>query len=802
LNPLSYKKKFIYRRTYDTIGEIEIDEVLTMMAAIKKLFSVLLSVVIFISAAFQKELPQTVKMPDLNPGVYGQWVNTFVGTGGIPWACGMLFPGATTPFGLVRLSPDTTLPGGSVLVKIGTAGYYYGYNYLWGFSHTRLSGTGVNDMGHFRVTPEIGNTNPADRLTNPLIFSHDQEEATAGYYAVNLPSINCLAELTATDHVGLHRYTFRSSQDAHLLIDATSFLAGGHATEGKVTINPVTMEVTGEGRVFTDFTGRYGGLKGYFVARFSKPFKSYATWSDGVSTAGSTESSGTGKDAGADINFGNIKNQPVELKVGVSFVSIENARQNLDAETGSLDFNGVRDATRQSWDTSLSKIKIESTDPAIKTTFYTALYHSMIMPTDFTDVNGQYLGFNEQVATADGFTYRTDMSLWDTFRTEHPLLNLIAPDVQLDCIKSLILMERAHGDFPRWPSGDGETGSMFGTPAAMVITESYLKGITDFNVEEAYASLKKTALQTAATGGSNADIQDLNKYGYVPADLEGISVSKTLELGWADGSIALLAKALGKTDDAALFTGKSMAYKNIFNPDTKYFQGRNADGSWKEPLMPDVTSYIDAILPVKVSDAYAEGGAREWRWSAPQDTAGMIALFGSKDYFVSELNTFMADASKDLGAVYPGSGFWIGNEHDLHTPYLFDDAGRPDLTQKWARWTLAQRFSTNVNGLDGNDDGGALSAWYVLSAIGIYPVAGTDRYWIGSPNVDKAEVNLGNGKTLTVIAENQSADNIYVQSVTLNGVKLTSSSIVHSQIAGGGTMTYVMGPSPAVNGGF
>jgi len=772
-----------------------------MMAAINKLFSVLLSVVIFISAAFQGELPKTIKMPDLNPGVYGQWVDPFIGTGGIPWTGGMLFPGATTPFGMVRLNPDTTYVGGAMIIKSGTSGYHYAQRYIWGFSHTRLSGTGVVDMGHFRVTPAIGNANPADRLTNPLIFTHDQEEATAGYYAVNLPSINCMAELTATDHVGVHRYTFRSSQDAHLFIDATSFLAGGHATEGKVTINPDTMEVTGEGRVFTNFTSCYGGLKGYFVARFSKPFKSYATWSDGVSTAGSTKSTGTGKDAGADINFGNIKNQPVELEVGISFVSLKNARQNLDAETKGLDFEGVRDATRKVWDTSLSKIKIESTDPAIKTTFYTALYHSMLMPTDFTDVNGQYLGFNSQVGTAVGFTYRTDMSLWDTCRAENPLLNLIEPNVELDNIKSLILMARIEGRLPLWPSGGGEAYCMFGTPADMIITESYLKGITDFNVEEAYASMKNTALQTIATGGCDAGIQDLNQYGYVPADMQDNSVSKTLELAWADGSIALLAKALGKTDDAALFTAKSMAYKNIWNPDTKYFQGRNADGSWVEPLLPNITTFYD-ILPKKFAAAYCEGDARQWRWTVPQDTAGMLALFGSKDYFVSELNAFMADASKTRAAIDPGPGYWIGNEQDLHTPYLFDDAGRPDLTQKWARWTLAQRFSTDVNGLDGNDDCGALSAWYVLSAIGIYPVAGTDRYWIGSPNVDKAEVNLGNGKTLTVIAENQSADNIYVQSVTLNGVKLTSSSIVHSQIADGGTMTFVMGPSPAVNGGF
>ena len=775
-----------------------------MAALFNRLISAGLSLIIFVSALFSTgERPENVDMPDTKPGEYGQWVDPFIGTGGLPWVSGMLFPGATTPFGLVRLSPDTNFPAGINIFTCGTAGYYYGHNYLWGFSHTRLSGTGATDMGHFRVTPALGNAQASKRLTNPLVFTHEQEAATAGYYAVNLPGIDCLAELTATNHAGVHRYTFGSSKDAHLFIDATSFLSDGRATEGKVNINPEAMEVTGEGRVFTSFTGRYGGLKGYFVARFDTPFQSYATWSDGVSSEGSTASAGSGEDAGADINFGNIKNQPVELKIGISFVSLENARQNLDAEAGQLNFEEVRDATRNTWEASLAKIKIETPDPEIKTIFYTALYHSMIMPTDFTDVNGQYLGFKGQVGTAEGFTYRTDMSIWDTYRTEHPLLNLIAPDIQRDCLKSLVRMARIDGTLPRWPSGGGESGSMFGTPANMVIAESYLKGIRDFEVEEAYGYMKNTSLQTQAEGTRlQSDIQAFKDYGYVPADNQKISVSKTLELAWADGSTALLAGALGKTQDAAFFTDKSMGYKNVFNPATQYFQGRYIDGTWATPLLPNFTSYYDEILPVKVSGAYCEGSARQWRWSAVHDTGGLINLFKSREYFVKELNIFMKDASKTRAALNPGGGYWQGNQHDIHALYLFDDAGRPELTQKWARWVLAERHSTDVNGLDGNDDGGTLSAWYVLSAVGLYPAAGTDRYWIGSPNVDKAEINLGTGKTLTVIAENQSADNIYVQKVMLNGVKLTVPSITHAQIVDGGTMVFTMGKSPAPNGGF
>ena len=772
-----------------------------MLALIKNLHRFILATVILFTALFQTGLPRAVEMPDTQPGEYGQWVDPFIGTGGLPWASGMLFPGATAPFGMVRLSPDTAWPGGIHPFTCGTAGYYYGHDHLWGFSHTRLSGTGVEDMGHFRVTPAVGNFDPADRRTKPIVFSHGQETATAGYYAVNLPGIDCLAELTATQHTGVHRYTFRSAKDAHLFIDATSFLADGRAENGKINVLPEAREVEGEARVFTGFTGRYGGLTGYFVARFDTPFASYSTWSEGVSVEGRTAAAGD--DTGANINFGDIKGQPVELKVGVSYVSLANARQNLEAETGGLDFEGVRDAARRAWDSRLSAVQIETDDPEIKTIFYTALYHAMIMPTNFTDVNGQYLDFNEQTAVADGFTYRTDLSLWDTFRTEHPLLALIAPDVQLDSVKSLIRMARIHGSLPRWPSGAGESGSMFGTPANMVITESYLKGMTDFEVEEAYRYMKNTALQVLDEGApAQSDIAAYKQFGYCPADMMDIAVSETLELAWADGSIALLAEALGKTEDAAFFADRSLSYKNIFDPETKYFRPRNADGSWQTPFFPNVTSYYDDILPARYADDFCEGGPRHWRWTAPHDTAGLIELFGSPDYFVDELDEFMADASKNRAAVDPGPGYWQGNQHDIHAPYLFDDAGRPDLTQKWVRWALAERHSTDVNGLDGNDDGGTLSAWYIFSAMGLYPVAGTDRYWLGSPNLDKAVVDLGGGKTLTVIANNQSPANIYVQSVTLNGVRLETPSLKHSQIAGGGSLVFTMGDTPAPGGGF
>jgi len=345
---------------------------------------------------------------------------------------------------------------------------------------------------------------------------------------------------------------------------------------------------------------------------------------------------------------------------------------------------------------------------------------------------------------------------------------------------------------------------MFGTPADMVIAETYLKGITGFDAEAAYTFMKKTSDELMPPGrDGRSHVDAYNQYGYLPADIEEKgSVSSTLEYAWADGSIALLGEALGK--DAAevqKYRDKSMYYKNLFDPSVKYFRPRNSDGSWVTPFSPYITSYYNEVL-VMFPKAYAEGSAQHYRWSVPLDPQGLIGLFGSEEYFASELELFMRDASPRRAALDPGSGWWVGNEHNLHAPYLFNDAGRPDLAQKYIRWTLLDRFTLDPDGLDGNDDGGATSAWYVLSAMGLYPVAGTERYWLGAPLFDEVKASLGGKKVLTITAKNQSEKNMYVQSVTLNGVKLTEPFLTHSQIKDGGTLAFVMGDRPAPNGGY
>ena len=340
-----------------------------MWADFKQVLSLLLSVILMLSGFISSgSMPEIGNVPDTEPGVYGQYVNTFVGTGGYPWVCGNMYPGASYPFGAVKLSPDSVLPHGENLFTWATAGYHYSDTHILGFSHTRISGTGAQDMGHFRITPAVGNTDPTKRLNSPLLFSHEDEAATAGYYALNLSELNCLAELTVSEHAGVHRYTFNTKKDAHIFIDATSFLGGdGSAFDGVINIDTQANTVTGAGTVKTDFTGRYGGLRAYFAAQLSLPIKSCATWSDGVLTQDSV--SAQADDCGADLNFGNIKGEPLEIKLAISFVSIENAEENLNTELAGMGFDDVRAQTRGTWDDYLSRIDIETDDEQIKTVF-------------------------------------------------------------------------------------------------------------------------------------------------------------------------------------------------------------------------------------------------------------------------------------------------------------------------------------------------------------------------------------------------------------------------------------------------
>ena len=725
-------------------------------------------------------------VPAYDPGGLCAYVDPMIGTGGIPWTSGMLSPAACLPFGCVRVGPDTSALGGGVKIKMNTSGYYYEHRHILGFSMSRLSGTGARDYQMFRVTPVTGKK--ACAKPGPLAYSHKNEVAAPGYYAVYLPGAASLCEMTASSHATLQRYTFRGSKDAALFIDAASGAGEDGARNAYIRVDPESNSLTAYCLLTGSFSDRYGGLPAYLYAEWDAPVTGVLTHTDDSEEEG-TEASGNG--AGVLLRFGNQKNKSVTLKMGISFLSYENAKENLEAELGGADFDTALQQATAAWEERLSAVSVDA-DGNTKKIFYTALYHAMVMPTDFTEADGSYLGFDGEAHTADGFTYRTDISLWDTCRCVHSLYMLIAPDVQNDVLQSLLCMADQGGSLPRWPMGNGYTNSMFGNPANIVFTESYLKGLS-FDAEKAYGYMKSTSESDKSREGASNYLS----YGYLPDDLtDRQSVSKTLEYAWEDAATATLALALGYDDEAAIYRARSKNYLNLWDPDTKYFRAKNSDGSWGA-LYPKQTSFYDDIFGTKLAKAYCEGGAQHWRWSVQQDIPALIGLFGGSDVFVKELNAFMEGASLNRADLNPGAGYWIGNQHDIHTPYLFNDAGRADLTQKWVRWTLENRFSTDINGLDGNDDGGTLSSWYVFSALGFYPVAGTDRYWIGSPCVNGASLSLPDGKTLTVTVNNQSKENVYVSSVTLNGKPPTQPYLTHEALSSGGELTFTMSANPS-----
>ncbi|MBQ7638454.1 MAG: GH92 family glycosyl hydrolase [Clostridia bacterium] len=728
-----------------------------------------------------------VDVPEYEPGEYGAYVDPFIGTGGIPWMCGMLSPAACAPFGFVRVGPDTSLIGGADPVKTNTSGYFYEYRHITGFSMSRLSGTGARDYEMFRVTPTVGDAKPGASS-----YSHKNETASPGYYAVYLPDSASLCEMTATSHAAVERYTFKTDKSVGLYFNACAGTDEDGAKNAWISVDASSGSLTAYALITGAFSDRYGGLPVYCYAEWDAELTGVTAHTSDGDTDGYYAS---GDEAGAMLRFAGKKGQTVTLKIGISFISAQNAKENLYAEIGDADFDAVRQKTADEWENRLSCVKIEADDET-KTVFYTALYHAMIMPSDFTEADGRYLGFDRQPHAADGFTYRTDISLWDTARNVHSLYTLVAPDVQNDCINSLLRMYEQGGALPRWPSGAGYSGSMFGNPGNILFAESLLKGL-DFDVEEAYEAVKKTSSGEYAGKANRDDAAAYEQYGYVPDDLaRRYSVSETLEYAWEDAAAAVLAKALGKYDEAAVFERRAQSYKNLWDDSTKYFRPKNSDGSWGD-FYPLHSSFYDDVFGTELSKAYCEGSARHWRWFVPHDTKSLIELFGGSEVFVRELEKFMRDASLTSPAIDPGTGYWIGNQHDIQTPYMFNDAGRPDLTQKWVRWTLKNRFSADIDGLDGNDDGGTTSSWYVFSAMGFYPIVGTDRYWIGSPCVDEAVLSLPGNKTLTVRAVNQSEKNIYVSSVSLNGQKLAEPYIDHASLMQGGELTFVMSDCPA-----
>ena len=684
---------------------------------------------------------------------YTQYVNPFIGTGGH----GHVFLGANVPFGNIQAGPTQKKQGWD-----WCSGYHYSDSTVIGFGQMHLSGTGIGDLGDVSLLPM---TNPSQREVK---FSHKAEYVRPGYYSVMLAS-GIRVELTATQRVAFHRYSFPA--------DATKGYIALNLAQGigwdKMTSCKFKQE---SDKTITGFRMSEGWAKDqrvYFVAEFSEPVKLEENERDtiGIFSVAST-------------------NQPLLVKVGISAVSVENARENLQQELPGWNFASVVAKANADWNRELSKIAIKTQDERAKRIFYTALYHTMIAPSVFSDVNGEYRGADGKTHKGD-FTDYTTFSLWDTYRAAFPLMTLIQPEMQRDLAETMLHIFKQQGKLPVWHLMGNETDCMVGNPGIPVLVDIALKG---FNVDKkaVFEAVKASAMRDERGMGL------LKKYGYIPCDLdpEKETVAKGLEYALADACIAKLAKQLGKTEDYKYFYKRSQSYRDFyFDKQTKFMRGVTSDHKFREPF--------DPFSTVHRQDDYTEGNAWQYVWLVPHDVHGLIAAFGGEKPFVSKLDSLFivngdmgADASPDITGLI--GQYAHGNEPSHHILYMYNYVGQPWKGADKIRYVLANLYHDDFDGLSGNEDVGQMSAWYILSSVGFYQVdpAG-GRYVFGSPLFDEATLNVGNGKTFRVVAHNNSSENKYIQSAKLNGKPYTRSYIDFKDIVRGGTLEFVMGNNPS-----
>ncbi|WP_345990804.1 GH92 family glycosyl hydrolase [Chryseobacterium sp. Chry.R1] len=731
-----------------------------------------------------------------------QYVNPLIGTEKM----GHTYPGATVPFGSVQLSPETDTISYELNGKYNGEVYKYcaGYRYedktIVGFSSTHFSGTGHSDLGDFLMMPTVGKLqfNPGT-ASHPESgyrsrFSHQNEKAEAGYYKVKLDDSNILAELTATTRVGVQRYTFPKSDQAHIILD---LMAGIYNYEGKNVWTYVRVE---NDHTITGYRQTNGWARTrtvYFAIQFSKPFKSYGQknydgkqvyggfWRKFDQTKNFPEIAG--KNLKMNFDFDTYENEAIEVKLALSPVSQKNALDNLEKETGNLSFDQVKAQTQENWNKELNKIIIKGSDTE-KTNFYTAMYHTFINPTIYMDSNGEYKGLDQNIHKADGFTNYTTFSLWDTYRALHPLFNIIQPKRNNDIVRSMMAHYKQFSlkMLPIWSHYANENWCMSGYHSVSVVSDAIIKGV--------YTGDAKEALYACVATANKRDYEGIGQYidlGYIPAEKSGNSVSNTLEYAYDDWAIAQLAKHLGETEIYNQFITRSENWKNNFDKSIGFMRPRLADGSFKKDF--DILSTH--------GQGFIEGNSWNYSFFVPQNPDELITIMGGKKKFASKLDElftmhlsdeFFAD-TEDITREGIIGGYVHGNEPAHHVAYLYNWAGQPWKTQSQIRHILEMQYKATPDGLGGNDDTGQMSAWYILSSLGFYPVApGSEDYAIGSPAVDYAVLNLENGKTFEIEAIDQSPQNVYVQKILLNGKEIKNFTLKHSDIIKGGKLSFYM----------
>ena len=743
---------------------------------------------------------------ETKPRALVDYINPLIGAStSAEYGEGKTFPGAATPFGLVQLSPDTITGGDN------GPGYSWEHKTIEGFSFTHMSGIGwYGDLGNFLVMPTTGKLKTQRGVKGSedgyrSRFRHDTEVVQAGYYAVTLDDYRVRAEMTAAPRAGIVRFTFPQSGQSRLQIDLSRRVGGTSTRQYVKVVDDHTIEgwmkCPPEGGGWGDGAG-HANYTVFFCARFSKPLERFGIWSaeipDGwqrkredvgsaryqkAVAAASVLSQAReleGKHLGFFTEFDTREGEGVLLKAGVSFVSVAGARANLEHDIPGWDFDGVRRQARDLWEQAVAGVAIEGGTDAQKEAFVTALYHSLLDPRAFSDVDGRYTGADGQAHRTDGFVYRTIFSGWDVFRSQYPLLTIIRPDVVNDTVNSLMQQAELSGNgyLARWEILGAESGCMVGDPAVSVFADAYLKGIRGYDAGKAYALCRQTVMGPKTNRNGWKEYAEL---GYVPD-----SISCTLENAYFDYCAARFAEALGKTEDARLLLKRSLNYRDIYDPSVGNMRAKTRDGGW---------------LPWKGATAEGQGCVEsnpyQQGWFVPHDVAGLKALMGD-DYFLRYLTEFFEKT--------PPSFAWNeycnhANEPVHHCAYLFTYAGAPWLAQKWSRFIMDHAYGPGVKGLCGNEDVGQMSAWYLLSAMGFHPVSPVDGvYLIGSPLFSKLSVRLDaryyEGGSFTVIAHNNSARNFYIQSAKLNGRPLDRAWIRHEEIVKGGTLEFEMGPEP------
>lgn len=718
-----------------------------------------LFILLLLLTACQTESSQQTVLPATKTDSLVNYVNPFIGTD----AHGHTYPGATLPFAMMQLSPDTRLDGWD-----GCSGYHYSDSYIYGFSHTHLSGTGVSDYADVLIMPlkePVFNNGADGQPGYKAPFSHDNETASPGYYAVQLDQINVGVELTVSYRSGMHRYHFPKGQKQMIIIDLEH---RDQVLDSKLNLISET-EISGyrHSKAWAD------DQRLFFNIEFSKPYQQ-VTFLDQRSE---------GKKVKALFEFEENDSQLLEIKVGISPVDETGARLNRHTELADKTFEQIRREASEIWEKQLEKIVIETDDHDRKAVFYTALYHTMIAPNLFTDVDGRYRGLDQNIHTAY-FDYYTVFSLWDTFRATHPLYTLIEQQRTNDFVKTLLAKYDEYGVLPIWDLWANETGCMIGYHGVSVIVDAYMKGIRDYDVNHAFEAIKTSAMQ------DHLGLAAYKKIGYVPVEEESESVSKTLEYAYDDWTIATMAEALGKSQDANLFYERAQYYKNVYDPETGYMRGR-FQNTWFSPFD-----------PYEVNFNYTEANAWQYSLFVPHDVSGLMDLMGGKQALENHLDLLFSAKTETTGrdqADITGliGQYAHGNEPSHHMAYMYNFVNRADKTQEKIHQILTQQYSNTPDGISGNEDCGQMSAWYVLSAMGFYSMTpGSNQYIIGTPLFPKATISLENGKQFTIAAPEVSDTHKYIQAVFLNGKPYPYSYLNHQDIVAGGTLFFEMTDTP------